>query len=199
MFAVLSSSDTLRSIAKKLLPMWTTEATPVTPQGASEPLPLTPVTEEVLAKGLLVYNQDYIDAPAMTNWKVGLRFPLPIEVENSGKRILDPVLINTWASSFDAAWLPLLSQKPKKAAQPTADELNESVKAFLETTTTPFNRGVMLATKALTNALEAEPFIKAVFSALGADAFDTALGFMQNLVIHQFEALTSQAPGLGYN
>lgn len=194
--AIIGPDDTLRSMARKLLSIWTT-ATPFTPEGASAPLPLTPLTEEQLAKGLLVYNRYYLAVPHMTNWKVGLRFPLPIEVNQvTGERTINPDLILTWANSFDPGWVPLLDQKPAATSAPNSAELVESVKSFLQTAPTPMVQGIHLSAKAMTNAQEAEPFIKEVFRQLGSDAFNTALAFMNELVIHQFELLASQRPGL---
>lgn len=196
MSVIIGPDDTLRFLAKKLLPLWT-KATPFTPEGASAPLPLTPLTEEQLGKGLLVYNQHYLAVPRMTEWKVGLRFPLPIEVnQETGEQILNSDLIASLASSFDAAWTPLLAQKPSALSKPTADELKESVKDFLDSTSTPLARGIHLSTRALTNALEAAPFTKEAFSQLGSDAFDTALAFMDSIVIHQFDVLASQPSGV---
>jgi hypothetical protein len=193
---IIGPNDTLRSIAKKLLSLWTT-ATPFTPKGESAPLPLTPLTEEQLAKGLLVYNRYYLAVPHMTNWKVGLRFPLPIEVNQvTAERTLHPDLIATWANSFDPKWNPLLDLNPAATAAPSVAELEDSVKSFLKTSPMPMVRGIHLSARAMTNTPEAEPFIKEVFRQLGSDAFDTAVAFMDNLVVHQFEMLASQRAGL---
>jgi hypothetical protein len=183
-------------MARKLLSLWTTAA-PFTPEGATAPLPPTPLTEEQLAKGLLVYNQYFLPVPSMTNWKVGLRFPLPIEVNQAtGERVVHPGLIATWATSFDPAWAPLLDQKPGATAAPAAADLDKSARDFLQATPSPTGRGIHLSARALTNATEAQPFIREVFTQLGASAFDTALAFMDSIVIHQFDLLLSQAAGM---
>jgi hypothetical protein len=165
--------------------------------GATAPLPPTPLTEEQLAKGLLVYNQYFLPVPSMTNWKVGLRFPLPIEVNQAtGERVVHPGLIATWAASFDPAWAPLLDQKPGATAAPAAVDLDKSARDFLQATPSPTGQGIQLSARALTNATEAQPFIREVFRQLGASAFDTALAFLDSIVIHQFDLLMSQATGM---
>ena len=197
MSVIIRPGDTLRTIAQRLLPIWN-NAEPFTPPGASEPRPVTQLTEEELAKGLLVYNRYYLGVPSMTEWKVGLRFPLPVEVHRqTGERTLHPDLIAAWADSFDPDWLPLLDTTPEATESPSSDELEESVEAFLQETSSPLAQGVHLAARAMRNAPEAEPFIAEAFRLADLEAFDLALAFMDQLVIHQFDVLASQTAGQG--
>lgn len=192
---ILGPDDTLRSIAKKVLPIFN-QATPATPEGGGTPLPVTQLTVDELAKGLLVFNSQFLGVPNMTDWKVGLRLPLAVEVNKvTGERTLHTGTVATWAASFDPTLAPLLDQKPAAAATPTADELRRSVEAFLASTTTPLARGLALSTRALLNALEAQPFIDEAFRQLGPDGFEVALEFMTHIVIHQVEAIGAQVPG----
>ncbi len=134
----------------------------------------------------------------MTQWKVGLRFPLPVEVHpQTGERTLHPDLIADWANSFDPDWLPLLDTTPEATEAPPPDQLQDSVEAFLQETTSPLARGVHLSARALRNAPEAQPFIEEAFRLAEPEAFDLALAFMDQLVIHQFDILASQTAGQG--
>src|SRR5437899_4232746 len=51
---IVGENLTPRILARELLPLWTT-ATPFTPPGGGAPVPPGPLTEEQLARGLLVY------------------------------------------------------------------------------------------------------------------------------------------------
>lgn len=193
---IVGPDDTLRSIAQRLLLLWN-NATPFTPPGATAPVPFTPLTAEQLAKGLLVFNRFYLAVPRMPVWRVGLRFPLPVEVNQvTGEHRVHPELMARWVQQFDEAWLPLLDQRPAATATPSREALRQSVAAFLQATPTPSTRGITLAARAMTNASEAEPFISEVLRQLGLDAFPTALGFIDALVNYEFDLLASQRPGL---
>jgi len=195
MSIIVGPNDTLRTIARRLLPIWN-NAQPFTPPEAATPRPVTQLTEEQLAKGLMVYNRYYLAAPLMTGWKVGLRFPLPVEVNRvTGERTLHPDLIVAWANIFDPAWVPLLDMPPAALTPPAQGDLAASAQTFLRENETLTARGIHLSARAMRNALEAAPFIQEVFRQAGSEAFDLALAFMDWIVIHQFDLLLSQTPG----
>lgn len=197
MSIIIGPNDTLRTIAQRLLPIWNS-AQPFTPAGATTPRPVTQLAEEQLAKGLLVYNRHYLPVPSMAEWKVGLRFPLPIDVNQvTGERTLHPDLIAMWANTFEAAWLPLLSMTPAATAAPAQATLEQSVQAFLQENQTPTERGIQLAARAMRNTRETEPFIREVFRQAASEAFALALAFMDWIVTHQFDLLASQTGGQG--
>lgn len=134
----------------------------------------------------------------MTEWKVGLRFPLPIDANQvTGERTLHPDLISGWAGTFDSAWLPLLDMTPSATVTPTQVALEQSVQTFLQNTPDLTVRCIHLSARAMRNALEAEPFIQEVFRQAAPAAFDLALAFMDQIVIHKFDLLVSQTVGQG--
>ena len=195
MSIIVGPNDTLRTIARRLLPIWN-NAQPFTPPEEATPRPVTQLTEEQLAKGLMVYNRYYLAVPLMTGWKVGLRFPLPIEVNRvTEERSLHPDLIVTWANTFDPAWVSLLDMPPAALTPPAQADLAASVQTFLQENETLTARGIHLSARAMRNALEAAPFIQEVFRQAASEAFDLALAFMDWIVIHQFDLLVSQTPG----
>jgi Domain of unknown function (DUF4157) len=192
---VIGANLTLSALAAELLPLWLT-ATRFTPPGAAAPLPLDIITQDQLAMALLVYNQTYLPVPAMTNWRAGLRFPLPAEIDPvTGVTTLHPLQIRGLATAFDPAWAPLLQRGATAIAAPPAATVHADVAAFLAREPTASGRGVELAARALTNASGELPFIREAFVQLGAASFDVALGFMDNLVNLEIQGLSSQRDG----
>lgn len=192
---IIGENQTLRTLARQLLPLWTT-ATPFTPPGAVAPLPLDIITADELAQGLLVYNQYYLPVPSMTNWRSGLRFPLPVEIDEvTGVATLHPLQIRALAGAFDPAWVPQLDLRASATAHPLAATLAADVTAFIARETTALARGVHLGALALTNAVAELPFIQETFRQLGSASFDVALEFMDNLVNTEIGILAAQRDG----
>jgi hypothetical protein len=190
--AIIDRGTTLRNLAGVLLPLWNT-ATPFTPPGATAPLPIVPLTADELARGLLVYNRYYVPVPAMTRWRIGLRFPLPVEIgATTNEGTLHPDIIRQLASGFDAVWEPLLDQPPLPIAAPSAADLQQAVRTFLAATPDALGQGIHLSARAITNAADEHDFILEAFNQLGVGAFDTALAFMDFIVNHQVALLASQ-------
>ena len=168
----------------------------VHPHRRRSPLPLDIITQGELAQGLLVYNQTYLPVPAMTNWRSGLRFPLPVEIdEATGVATLHPLQIRALAGAFDPAWAPLLDSRASATIAPLAATVQADVTAFLARETTALARGTHLEARALTNAVAELPFIRETFRQLGAAAFDVALAFMDNLVNREIGLLAAQRDG----
>lgn len=192
---IIGENLTLRRLARQLLPLWTT-ATPFTPSGAAAPLPLDIITEAQLAQGLLVYNQTYLPVPAMTNWRSGLRFPLPVEIDDAtGMATLHPLQIRALAGAFNPAWLPQLDLPAQGVAAVPAATLQGDVAAFLARATSALDRGIHLGAQALTNAAAELPFIQETFRQLGPASFDVALAFTDNLINQGISVLAAQRDG----
>jgi hypothetical protein len=154
------------------------------------------ITEEQLAKALLVYHRYFLPVPAMTRWRVGLRLPLPVRQDaSSGEGVLHPSLIARWAEQFEPEWNVLLDQRPAAAEVLAGEDLTEAAHSFLATETSALGRGMGLSTRAITNAVEAAPFVTEVFAQLGNDAFTVALQFMDSLINHQVGILAGQNEG----
>jgi len=192
---IVGENQTLHTLAIELLPLWLT-ATPFTPPGAAAPLPLDIITAEELARALLVFNQTYLPVPAMTRWRSGVRFPLPVRIdEATNTGILHPLNIRALASGFDVAWLPQLDQRAGSTAAPPAATVTADATAFLAATPDALGRGIALGARAVTNATLELPFIREVFNQLGATSFDVALQFMDNLVNREIDLLAAQTNG----
>lgn len=192
---IIGENLTMRALARQLLPLWIT-ATPFTPAGAVAPLPLDIITVDELAQGLMVYNQTYLPVPAMTNWRSALRFPLPVEIdESTGIATLHPLQIRGMAGAFDPAWAPLLDLRAPATVAPAAATLSADVTAFLGLETTALARGIHLGARALTNSVVELPFIQEVFRQLGPASFDVAIAFMENIVEREVRLLGAQREG----
>ncbi|TDW22079.1 eCIS core domain-containing protein [Kribbella kalugense] len=191
---IIGQNLTLRALAAEVRPLWLT-ATPFTPPGAVAPLPLEQFTQDELARGLLVFNQTYLPTPAMTNWRAGVRFPLPAEVDAAGMVTLHPSQIKALAGAFDPVWEPLLDQRAGNSTAPPAATLTADVTAFLAREPTALAQGIHLGARALTDATVELPFIRETFRQLGAGGFDVALAFMDNLVNREIDVLAAQRDG----
>lgn len=192
---IIGENLTLRGLARQLMPLWST-ATPFTPPGGGAPVPNAIITEDQLARGLLVFNQFYLPVPAMTQWRAGLRFPLPVEIDElTGIATVHPTLIQNLAATFNAAWTPLLDLAAIATVAPAPADLNRQAADFLTAEPSVIGRGISLGARAITNALAERPFITEVFRQLGPGAFDVALAFMDELVNRQIDLLASQRDG----
>ena len=81
----------------------------------------------------------------MTNWRSGLRFPLPVEIdEATGVATLHPLQIRALAGAFDPAWAPLLDSRASATIAPLAATVQADVTAFLARETTALARGTHL-------------------------------------------------------
>jgi GH24 family phage-related lysozyme (muramidase) len=194
---IVGLSMTLRRIAQSILPLWNS-ATPFTPPGATAPTASSPLSAGVLARALLVYNRYYLrvltePAVTMSGWKGGLRFPLPIEIAANNEGIVNTDLITNLAGDFEATWEQLLDE-PASTVTP-GPNLAQQVAEFLASHPGADERGIFLATRAISNPVEASPFVAAAFAQLGAGGFDVALAFMDTLVNSQVGLLASQQSG----
>jgi hypothetical protein len=192
---IIGENLTMRGLARQLMPLWET-ATPFTPPGGGAPVPNVAITEEDLARALVVFNEYYLPASSFEKWHAGLRFPLPVEIdEATGMATVHPGSIHNLAGAFDAAWQPLLDRPAAATAAPSAAALNLEVSQFMTQEPTALGRGIALGARAITNAVDSRPFITEVFRQLGAGAFDVALVFMDFLVRRQTNLLASQRDG----
>ena len=189
--AILAAGMTIRGLAARLLPFFTVTTPSTSPQVNSSP----PTVDE-LAQAILVYNSRYLPVPALTNFTVGLRLPLPIEIDTAtGDFIVNPGAIRLMAARFDGAWASLLDRSPGALATPSGADLDSAVTDFLAAHTTPLARGVALMSRALSNSFATVGMMTRMFEQLGAGAFDVAFEFMNHTVRHQIELLASLIPG----
>ncbi|WP_430412277.1 phage tail tip lysozyme [Kordia sp.] len=200
-FLIIGPTTKINAIGAALLPFWNT-AKPFTPEGSTTPNITTPLTATELAKGLLVFNRYKLAIPpaavppAMTNWKIGMRFPLPIRIDTTtNEGVLHPLIIRNLASSFDASWSDLLDELPKILTNITPANLRQQAQDFLDTTPNLLSRGIALMAKATQNAVANEQFILEVFNLVGSGAFDLALEFMKHTVNRDITLVANQESG----
>ncbi|WDE03175.1 hypothetical protein SG34_017355 [Thalassomonas viridans] len=193
---IIAANMSPRLLSRELLPLWTS-AIPFTPAGATSPLPLDIIDETTLAKALLVHNQRYLPLPDMTAWQVGLRLPLPVQLdETSGMATVNPGLMRRLAAVFQQDWAPLLDSLSVADTVPSPAMLSAEVAAFLSRNPTAGDRGTNLSVRAETNVQALRPFIEAVFASLpSADAFALALAFMNDQVNRTMSLIAAQQDG----
>lgn len=194
---IVGENLTPRSMARMLLPLWNSAIAAI-PPGAPAAIVTarTPLTELELAQGLLVYNRFYLGVPTMTNWRAGLRFPLPAEIDTTtGMTTVNHLQIRGLATGFDPAWTPILDMAATGVAAVPAATLTADVTAFLAAQATTLARAIHLVARASTNAIEALPFVQETFRQLGAGGFDVALAFVDNLRAPALTRLGDQQEG----
>ncbi len=195
---IIGENLTPRMLARELLPLWNS-AIEAIPAGASPAVVTarTPLTEEEMAQGLMSYNQQFLTVPAMNNWRAGLNFPLPAEIDTTnGMTTVNHLQIRALASGFDPAWTPLLDMQAPSIVASTAASLTAEVTAFLGRVTAQDMRGLHLATRSATNPIEALPYVREVFRQLApADGRQVAFGFIEYIMAPAVERLANQADG----
>ncbi|WDE13997.1 hypothetical protein [Thalassomonas haliotis] len=193
---IIAANMTPRLLARALLPLWT-GATPFTPPGATSPLPLETVDEETLAKALLVYNRSYLSLPDMPHWQVGLRLPLPVQIdETTAVATVNPGVIRSIAAMFPQDMAVLLDSHTASNTVPSAAMLTAEVDAFLSRYSSAQRRGSNLSGRAERNVQALRPFIEAVFTRVNAaDGFALALAFMTDQVNRTISLIGSQQDG----
>ena len=195
---IVGQDLTIRSMARQLLPLWNSAIDAIPPGApAAVVTARTPLTEDEMAQGLLVYNRYHLPVPSMTDWRAGLNFPLPAEINiTNGMTTVNHLQIRALAGGFDPAWAPLLDMRATAVAVVPAATLTADVTAFLGRVTTPLARGTHLMARASRNPIEALPFVRETFNQLApADRFDLAFGFLENLLAGARARLADQDAG----
>lgn len=195
---IVGENLTPRSLARQLLPLWNSAIAAIPPNAPPDVVTArTPLTEEEMAQGLMVYNRFFLTVPSMNNWRAGLNFPLPAEIDmNTGMTTVNHLLIRSLAGGFDPAWAPLLDMAAPAIVPSAPASLTADVTAFLGRVTGPFARGLHLSTRASRNPIEALPFIEEVFRQLAAaDAREVAFGFIENTMAPAITRLGDQLEG----
>jgi len=187
--AIVEPATTIRSIAKTILP-WFTKAKP-------GPTVAPVLTVDQMAQALMVFNEGHLQmtvdpATSFKEFRVGMRFPLPVLIDTAGEWQVNPFAIEQMAARFDPAWKPFLDQKPKAAVVPA--DINAEVDKFLIDYPTTSARAVRLEVLIFTNPTEALPIVQAVFARSGMD-HELGIQLMSGIVNHQVGLLASLTEG----
>jgi hypothetical protein len=154
-------------------------------------------TRDELARAIVVYNQHHLPAGTWVEHRVGLRLPLPVEIDvDSGAWIVNADSVRTWAGSFDGAWLGRLTRAPDALEVPDPlVELPQAAAALLAAHPDALSLGAELAARMLRNPF-ADVFLTfAALRGLGAAAPEAALSVLDNVVGHQAALLAATSAG----
>ncbi|MBU8901043.1 hypothetical protein KRR26_36205 [Corallococcus sp. M34] len=185
--AIIGPGATLRGLATSLLGLFTAAAPPAAP------------TVDELARALVVYNQHYLPAATMENYRVGLRIPLPIERDAANSRwVLNSAQIRTWSAAFDATWAPLLDRRPGLLQLMDDADRKTDAAAFLRDNANTEDLAAALYGRLIRNPYEVVLPAFELFRQMGADAFGVALALMDFVVVHQLELLATLTGGSGF-
>jgi Domain of unknown function (DUF4157) len=193
--AIVGDGLTLHRLAAQLRPLWTT-ATPFLDDDTGaiiDPDPVDPIT---IARALAAFNAPALGLPGMTGWRSGFRVMLPVEID-AGRSIaiVYPALLRRLASSFPAAQVGVLGRPSGLTIQPTAPVLAQQATDFLAANPSTVERGNALGTLALGNASASYLLVEEILGRLGAEAFEVALAFAENLAQPEIDVLAAQRDG----
>jgi hypothetical protein len=153
-----------------------------------------------LARGLLQYNATYLPTGTWTNHRVGLRLPLPIEIEAPGHWIVNARTILELSSLFnDRVSTARLTIPPDPIFVPVPSNIEDLAVLAADDGSTPSQVGEALRANALRNPFDSVFTILATLRALdnktrGAAA-EAVLG--KTSLEHQLAALASTSAGNG--
>jgi hypothetical protein len=179
---IVGPGATPRGIAEALLPLYAAAG--------------SAATVDQLARAILVYSRNYLPVPAFRRYSVGLRIPLPIEIDAAtGDWILNTPRVLEWDATFDPAWAPLLDRRPALLRQPDEDGAALEAVRLLGELDTAAQRGIALLARLLTNPYEAVLVLFEILRLLEQEAFGVALELMNGAVAHQLALLASTTAG----
>jgi len=199
---ILGENMSPRSLARILLPLWLTADLLVLDDGTM--VIQGTLTEEELAKAILIYNDTYLRVPLLSNWISGVRVPLPVEIDTDNVGTLNTSLMKRMATAFDVAWLPILDKQTLPPTSPSntgrtpqqAAIINSNTQDFLTNHRDGLSRGIALLSMSMTNANETIPLIEELVSQLSeVELRDVAMNFMNNAVSNELDILSTQTAG----
>lgn len=192
--AIVDPQTTIRSIAALILP-WFNNAQ----QGDEMKVTPPALTEEQLARALLVYNMTYLPVTDnkqynMSRYHDGFRFPLPVVITRDDRWMVNPFQVQSLANTFEDKWQGLLDQLPAAAEVLNENAQQKAVDDFLAENADNVSLGIRLSAKILINPKEALPFVRELVK---RDTFGPgqAIAVSSQLVKHQAELLASLQEG----
>jgi hypothetical protein len=158
-------------------------------------------TRDQLARAIVVYNRLYLPTLTWADHRVGLRLPIPIEIEQpSGTWIVNADTVRAQAAQFDGAWLARLTAPPAPLDLPDPMVgLPQEASALIAAHPTAPSLGTELLARVLRNP-SASVFL--LFEALRQLTgpvlpIDVALALLDGMVNHQATLLASTSAGQG--
>ena len=154
-------------------------------------------TRDELARAIVVYNQHHLPAGTWVEHRVGLRVPLPVEIDvASGAWIVNADSVRTWAGAFDGAWLARLTYAPDALEVPDPlVALPQTAAALLVAHPDAPSLGAELAARVLRNPFADVFLVFAALRRLGAAAPQAALSLLESMVGHQAALLAATSAG----
>ena len=190
---LLGPGATFQGIADTLLPLYTAGAA----AAGGTPAP----TRDELARAIVVYNQLYLPVLTWAEHRVGLRLPLPIEIEQtSGTWIVNADTVRAQAAQFDGAWLNRLTVAPPLLDLPDPMvALPQQAGALIAANPAALALGTALLESVLSNPFAGVFLLFEVLRELtgAVQPIDVALALLDGMVTHQAALLASTSAGQG--
>jgi hypothetical protein len=190
---LLGPGATFQGIADTLIPLYVTGAA----GAGGKPAP----TRDELARAIVVYNRLYLPAQTWAEHRVGLRLPLPIEIEQpSGTWIVNADSVREQAAQFDGAWLSRLTHAPTPLDLPDPMAgLPQEASTLIAGNPAASALGTALMASVLRNASASVFLLFEVLRQLtgSVQPIDVALALLDGMVTHQAALLASTSAGQG--
>ena len=155
----------------------------------------TPPSFDDLARALIMYNSRYLPGADWRHHRVGLRLPLPVEIDPTGW-IVDSAAIGRLAQGFPPTWEARRSTPPTTLDLPDPFALPTEANALVAANPDPALLSDELWTRAIRNPYADVFLIPAVFRRLaGTDPGTTALAMVETSVDHQLQLLAGTSTG----
>jgi hypothetical protein len=194
---LLGPGATFQGIADSLLPLYATAAA----AAGGTPAP----TRDELARAIVVYNRSYLPATTWEQHAVGLRLPLPVEIDQASPDwIVNADSVRQWAGQFDGAWLNHLTAPPSPLDLPDPlTALPQQAADLLSGFPPPAPPGqeaalgAALMARVLTNPFSAVLLVLEVLRLLADRTVEVALAVLDDMVDHQAALLGATTAGNG--
>ena len=190
---LLGPGTTVQGIAATLLPLYAAGAA----GAGGKPAP----TRDELARAIVVYNRFYLPTQTWAEHRVGLRLPLPIEIEQpSGTWIVNADSVRAQAAQFDGAWLSRLTRAPAPLDLPDPMAgLPQEASALIAGQPNAAALGTVLMATVLRNPSAGVFLLFEVLRQLTGTVppADVALAMLDGMVTHQAALLASTSAGQG--
>lgn len=187
---LLGPGATFQGVASTLLPLYATAAAAGGPP---------PPTLEELARALVVYSRFYLPVTTWAEHRVGLRLPVPIEIEQpSGIWILNADTVRADAGAFEGSWTRQLTRPPTMLLPPDPlVQLPGAADDLVQAHPTAADLGAQLMAMVLTNPSAG---VLLLFEVLRrptppGQAIDVVLAALDGMVAHQAALLASTSAG----
>ena len=191
MSVLLGPGATFQGVAQLVRPLYVTAAA----GAGGKPAP----TRDELAKAIVVYNRLFLPPSNWAEHRVGVRVPLPVEIEVAPGTawIVNADNVRAWAAQFDNGWTGRLTTPPAMLTVPDPmTALPQQADALITQNPTAAALGTALRASVLRNPFASVLVLFEVLRRVTAiTPTDVTLALLDGMVTHQAALLASTSAG----